>query len=245
MISVVIPTLNSERGLPATLSALVEAAVDGVVREVIVADGGSRDATQRIAEEMGATVVSATTGRGSQLAAGARHARMPWLLFLHSDTVLQAGWERDACEFMRRVDEQSIEARAASFRFRLADAGLAPRLIDSFVRFRSSMLRLPYGDQGLLLPRRFYEEIGGFRDLPIMEDVELVSRIGRRRLASLGACALTSAERYRCEGYAGRVLRNQTCLALYMLGVAPERIARLYERSRPAATARSRQITST
>lgn len=244
MISVVIPTLDAERGLPATLSALVEAAVDGLVREVIVADGGSRDATQRIAEEMGATVISSPSGRGAQLAAGARVARMPWLLFLHGDTALEQGWEREASDFMRRAEEGRGGARAASFRFSLDDSGLAPRLIESAVHIRSTLLGLPYGDQGLLLSRRLYDEVGGFRDLPIMEDVEFVSRIGRRRLVTLRSRALTSAQRYRNDGYFGRVMRNQTCLALYALGVSPVRIARLYESRQPANPARSREITS-
>ncbi len=244
MISVVIPTLDAERGLAATLSALVEAAVEGLVREVIVADGGSRDATQRIVEEMGATFIPVSAGRGAQLAAGARHARMPWILFLHGDTILEPGWEREASDFMRRVDQSPAGPRAACFRFSLDDIGLAPRLLEGAVQLRSTMLALPYGDQGLLIPRRLYDEVGGFRELPIMEDVDIVNRIGRRRLVTLRSQALTSARRYRSEGYVGRIARNQTCLALYMLGVSPDRIARLYERRRPLDAARSREIKS-
>lgn len=243
MISVVIPTLDAERGLPATLAALVGAAVEGLVREVIVADGGSRDATQQIAEEMGATVIPAPTGRGSQLAAGARHARMPWLLFLHADTALEYGWEREASDFMRRVDHSPGSLRAACFRFSLDDVGLAPRVLEGVVQLRSTLLSLPYGDQGLLIPRRLYDEVGGFRELPIMEDIDIVGRIGRRRLATLRSRALTSAFRYRSDGYFGRIARNQTCLALYYLGVSAERIARLYAGRQSVETA-AREIKS-
>ena len=244
MISVVIPTLNAERGLSSSLSALVEAAVEGLVREVIVADGGSRDATQRIAEEMGATVIATAPGRGCQMAAGARHARMPWLLFLHSDTSLEAGWGREASDFMRRVDQSGGRPRAACFRFNLDDNGLAPRVLESAVQLRSTLMALPYGDQGLLIPRRLYDEVGGFRELPIMEDVDIVGRIGRRRLTTLRSRALTSARRYRCDGYLGRIARNQACLALYFLGVSPERIARIYERNRPVDAKGTREIKS-
>src|SRR5215510_6276381 len=104
MISVIIPTLNAEAGLGETLSALVPAAVDGLVREVIVVDGGSDDHTAAIVDQAGATWVSRSGGRGYQLEAGARRARFPWLLFLHADTVLQQGWERDAVAFMEAVD---------------------------------------------------------------------------------------------------------------------------------------------
>lgn len=244
MITVVIPTLDAERGLPATLAALVGAAVDGLVREVIVADGGSRDATQQIAEEMGATVIQAPAGRGAQLAAGARHARMPWLLFLHGDTALEYGWEREASDFMRRVDQGPDRLQAACFRFSLDDVGLAPRVLEGVVQLRSTLMSLPYGDQGLLIPRRLYDEVGGFRELPIMEDVDIVGRIGRRRLATLRSRALTSAFRYSRDGYFGRIARNQTCLALYFLGVSPERIARLYAGRRPVDSTASRKIKS-
>ena len=94
--------------------------------------------------------------------------------------------------------------------------------------WRCRLLALPYGDQGLLIPRGLYEALGGFRPLPLMEDVDLVRRIGRRRLALLPVAAVTSAARYRRAGYGPRVLRNLACLSLYGLGVPPRVIARLY-----------------
>ena len=104
MISVVIPTLNAEATLGGTLSALVPAAVDGLVREVIVVDGGSGDRTKEIVDQAGARLLVERPERGRQLAAGAARARFPWLLFLHADTVLEPGWEREAAGFMERVD---------------------------------------------------------------------------------------------------------------------------------------------
>ena len=224
MISVVIPTLNAEAGLTPTLAALVPAALDGLVREVIVVDGGSGDRTLAIADEAGATVLACDAGRGPQMAAGADAARFPWLLFLHADTVLEPGWEREAAGFMEAVDRGERPPSAAAFRFALDDAGFRPRLLERLVAVRCALLRLPYGDQGLLLPRSLYADVGGFSLIALMEDVDIARRLGRRRIALLRARALTSALRYRRDGYLRRSLRNLFCLLLYFLGFRPETI---------------------
>jgi rSAM/selenodomain-associated transferase 2 len=228
MISVIIPTLNAEERLGATLSALVPAAVDGLVREVIVVDAGSSDRTAEIVEGSGAELIDCSGGRGRQLAAGATRARFPWLLFLHADTVLEAGWERDASKFMERVDLGKQPVSAAAFRFALDDEGFSPRVLERMVALRCSILKLPYGDQGLLMPRELYLEIGGFSELPLMEDVELVRRLGRRRVRVLGSRAVTSADRYRRAGYVRRSARNMLCLTLYSVGVPVRVISRIY-----------------
>jgi rSAM/selenodomain-associated transferase 2 len=228
MISVIVPTLNAEAGLPPALAALVPAALDGLVREVIVVDGGSSDRTLAIADEAGATVLACDRGRGPQMAAGADAARFPWLLFLHADTVLEPGWEREATAFMEAADSGRRPPGAAAFRFALDDSGMRPRLLERLVAARCALLRLPYGDQGLLLPKRLYADIGGYPAHPLMEDVGIVLRLGRRRVAMLRARALTSAVRYRRDGYALRSLRNLACLTLFFLG-APQRVlARVY-----------------
>jgi rSAM/selenodomain-associated transferase 2 len=228
VISVVIPTLNAESSLATTLTALVPAAVEGLVREVLIVDGGSRDRTADIAEQSGAELITAPTGRGSQLACGARQARFPWLLFLHADTVLEPGWEREAAAFMNRIDVGTRPLAAAVFRFALDDVGLRPRLLEKAVAMRCALFRLPYGDQGLLMPKRLYDEIGGFRPLPLMEDVDLVRRLARGRIVLMRSRAVTSAERYRREGYLRRSLRNALCLVLYYLRVPTDVIQRLY-----------------
>jgi rSAM/selenodomain-associated transferase 2 len=228
MLSVIIPTLNAEQGLPATLSALVPAAVNGLVREVIVADGGSADRTVAIAEDAGARLVHCRGGRGGQLSAGAELARSDWLLFLHADTVLEPGWEREAAAYMERSSLGKPPETAAAFRFALDDAGSRPRLLERLVALRCALLRLPYGDQGLLIPRRLYHEIGGYRPLPLMEDVDLVRRIGRRRLVLLRSHAITSAARYRRDGYLLRSARNLACLLMFYCRVPSRLIARIY-----------------
>ncbi len=228
MISVVIPTLNAEGTLAQTLAALVPAAVDGLVREVVVVDGGSSDGTLQIVDSAGAELLHSSGGRGPQLAAGAERARGPWLLFLHADTVLEPGWERDAAQFLERVDMEQRLPAAGAFRFALDDEGIKPRLLERLVALRSGVLKLPYGDQGLLISKRLYDEIGGYRPLQIMEDVDIVRRLGRRRTVLLRSRAVTSAERFRREGYVRRSSRNLLCLTLYMLHVSPNVIKRMY-----------------
>ena len=228
MISVVIPTLNAERKLTQTLAALVPAVVDGIVQEAIVVDGGSTDETRIIAEAAGTHLIEAPRGRGSQLDAGARAARGDWLLFLHADTVLDPGWAEEAQGFIKRVQTGRRDEAAAAFRFALDDDGTMPRFIERVVALRCRLFGLPYGDQGLLISRRLYRRLGGFRPLPLMEDVDLVRRLKRRELVMLQSRAVTSGERYRRDGYLARSLRNLGCMLLYYLHVPPRVLARLY-----------------
>lgn len=227
MISVVIPTLNAENTLPGCLAALVPGAVDGVVREVIIVDGGSSDATALIADDAGARWHICEPGRGQQIARGVGFARSAWLLILHADTVLEAGWADEVSSFIEKV-EGGRASSAAVFRHALDDEGARPRLLETLVNARSRLLALPYGDQGLLISRQLYDEIGGFKPLPIMEDVDIVRRLGRGRLTLLRSRAVTSAARYRSDGYFRRIVRNQSCLAMYLAGVPVEKIARFY-----------------
>jgi len=243
MISVVIPTLNAEDGLGRTLASLVPAAVDGLVREVIVVDGGSTDRTLEIADGAGVEIIGMEAGRGAQLKAGAARARFPWLLFLHGDTELEPAWEREAAQLMERVDSGRLAPTAAAFRLTLDDFGVAPRAIEMLVSLRTRLLKLPYGDQGLLIPRALYDEIGGFAPWPLMEDVDIVRRLGWRRLAVLRSRAVTSAARYRSEGYLRRIVRNQVCLALYLLNVPVSTIGQVYGvHARKASTRRENAL---
>lgn len=188
MISVVIPTLNSERKLPRCFDSLIVAAVRGVVREVIVADGGSTDATLTIADAAGAHIVEASKSRSACLIAGAAAARSDWLLFLYPETALEPGWEVEVESFIAQAMPE--RPRAAVFRFALDDFGGEARRAEAKAALRSWMLALPYGDQGLLLPKRLYTRLGGYRALAKMEDADLVRRIGRRRLVGLRARAV-------------------------------------------------------
>jgi rSAM/selenodomain-associated transferase 2 len=228
MISVVIPTLNAQQELARTLSALVPAAIDGLVREVLIVDGGSSDATCAIADEAGARVVKADRGRGRQLARGGADAKGRWLLFLHADTVLSRGWEEEAFRHIQAIESVEAPDRAGAFRFHLDDDGVAAGLLQWLVRLRCRILRMPYGDQGLLISRKLYNQVGGFRPIELMEDVDLIRRLGRSKITLFRTAAVTSARRYRSEGYLRRMMRNLTCLSLFYLRVPPRLLARLY-----------------
>ncbi|MFM2422978.1 MAG: hypothetical protein RL291_1508 [Pseudomonadota bacterium] len=231
MITVIIPTLNEERRLPRTLAALVPAMVDGAIKRVIIVDGGSTDRTRELADDAGADVIhDGTTGRGRQLAAGAAGAETPWMLFLHADTALQPGWHEEAARFIAAIDRKENPDSAAAFTFALDDQSFKARLITLGVHIRCRGLKLPYGDQGLLISKRLYDAVGGMQPLPLLEDVDLVRRLGRKRMTLLNSKAITSADRYRKTGYARRVLRNWWCLASFYLGVPVERIVARYNR---------------
>lgn len=219
-VSVIVPTFEAGDTLAGTLGALGG-------QRVIVVDAGSTDETAALAEGHRAAVVRAPRGRGAQLDAGAQAATTDWLLFLHGDTRLGPGWRADVADF---VAVPANRSRAAVFVLRLDDNGLWPRLVEAGVRWRTRWLGLPYGDQGLLIHRTLYDEVGGYAtELPLMEDVDIVRRLGRRRIVALSATATTSATRYRRDGYARRIARNLTCLAMYFSGAAPARVARFYE----------------
>ena len=217
-IDVVIPTLNAARSLARTLDSLRG-------ESITVCDGGSRDDTTTIARRAGAIVMVSEPGRGRQLADGALAGSAPWLLFLHADTILSQGWANAARQFMALP---AHAPKAGYFRLRFASADPRARRLERLVAWRCRTFGLPYGDQGLLIERAFYRRIGGFRALPLMEDVDLVRRIGRRNLVALDADAVTSAERYERDGWLARPMRNLGCLALYFAGLSPTLIRRLY-----------------
>lgn len=223
-IDVVVPTLNASASLAHTLAAL-----SGTDRRfslsITVCDGGSRDNTTSIAYDAGALVVTAKASRGRQLAAGAMAGKAPWLLFLHSDTVLGPGWQDAVARFL---SGKANDERAGYFRLRLASSDPRARRIERLVDWRCRRFGLPYGDQGLLMARAFYRQLGGFRPLPLMEDVEFVRRIGRHSLVTLEADAVTSAQRYEKDGWLLRPMKNLLCLTLFFAGMPTSAIRRLY-----------------
>jgi len=227
-VSVVIPTLNAAPGIGPTLGAIADGVIEGVVGELIIADGGSTDEIHDIADALGARFISAPAGRGTQLAAGARAARGPWLLFVHADTRLSHDWIDTV---KRHIKNHPGKAGYFSHRF-LAD-GFAPAAVSAWANLRSTLFALPYGDQGLLVPKALYKEVGGYPDFPLMEDAALVRRLGRRRLRRLGAEALTRADRYEREGWLRRGARNILTYLAWRLGACPEKLARFYAKGRP------------
>ncbi|MFC2954146.1 TIGR04283 family arsenosugar biosynthesis glycosyltransferase [Marinicaulis aureus] len=227
MISIIIPTLNADARLGDCLNALVSSALDGIVKEVIVVDGGSRDATLAMADSFGTRILTAPPGRGGQMKAGAEAARGDWLLFLHADTVLEEGWAAEAADFMSKRRYE-----AAVFTLQFDAKGLAPALVAAGAMLRTKMLKAPYGDQGLLISKGLYEEVGGYADMPLMEDVEFIRRLTKAKgggvLHVLQAKAVTSAERYERDGYFRRAFKNLTIFARYQCGASPETLAKVY-----------------
>lgn len=220
-ITAVVPTLGPAQHLAACLHSLGEA------DEIVIVDGGSSAATAAIARQAGARLIEASRGRGRQLAAGSAAASGEILLFVHSDTRLSAGWSRLARTHAAR------SSRPACFRLRLDDPAWQARFIEKGVAVRTRLLGLPYGDQGLLVSREVYDRSGGFAPLALMEDVELLRRLERPIM--LEADALTSAERWRRDGWARRSVRNLGCYSLWRLGVSPARLEALYDRPRRAS----------
>ena len=222
-IDVIVPTLNAVESLGASLQSLRRAREAGLIGRLLVVDGGSTDGTPAVASAFEATVVASERGRGHQFARGAALSSAPWLLFLHADTRLLSGWEREATAFIGQGTD-----RAAAFRLRFDDPSKVARRLERIVEWRARFLGLPYGDQGLLISRRVYDQLGGYRDIPLMEDVDLVRRLGRKRLVLLESVAETSAVRYRNEGHVIRAIKNLVLLSLYFCGVPARVLVRLY-----------------
>jgi rSAM/selenodomain-associated transferase 2 len=224
-ITVIIPTLNAAASLPACIDALMPGLEAGLIRELIISDGGSTDATAAIAEGAGARLIAGAKGRGAQLAAGAREARGDWLLFLHADTCLSRDW---AERVEAHLSERPGKAATFTLAFR-SDAGAAKR-VAALANWRARNFGLPYGDQGLLISRALYDAVGGYQDLPLMEDVALVRAIGKAKLAILSAEARTGAERFEREGWNARSLRNTLLVARYLMGAKPDELAKAYRK---------------
>jgi rSAM/selenodomain-associated transferase 2 len=218
-ISVVMPALDEEAWIESAL-----ASVAGDADELIVVDGGSTDGTVERARRAGARVLEASGGRGPQLDCGARSAQGEWLLFLHADTRLDAGWASD----LRGLPSHFV---GGAFRFAVESPRSAFRVIEAGVRLRCELLRLPYGDQALFARREAYAACGGFPPLPLMEDVAFVRRL--RRIGPLAfpkTRARTSARRWERRGLLRTTLANLRLLSLYLAGRAPERLAAEYQR---------------
>lgn len=221
-ITVLIPTYNAADTLPTCLGHLSEGLGSGLIRDLVVTDGGSHDATLEIADSAGATLVTGGPSRGGQLRRGAPAGKGAWLLVLHSDTYLQPGWST-------HVQRALTKPGAYYFQLKFDARGFAPALFAGWANVRSRRFGLPYGDQGLLIDRETYEKVGGYADIPLMEDVALAQAL-RGRLTGLDAVALTSAQKYQTKGWLRRGTRNLTTLARYLMGTDPETLAQSYRR---------------
>lgn len=224
MISVVIPTYNEEGIVGKCISAVREEKANC---EIIVADGGSSDGTaEEVASFQDVLMVESRKGRGPQLNAGAAAARGEILLFLHADTVLEKGWSSD---ILSTCGEDG--AVGGAFTLKIDCRGRRYRLTEQWVRLRCRLFSIPYGDQGIFLRSDVFEKLGGYSEIPIMEDVEIIGRMKRLgRIVILRKNAYASARKWIREGWFRTSVRNQFIMLMYRFGVTPHYLARIYYR---------------
>jgi len=222
LISIIIPVLNEVGILPATIANIC---LNPNV-EVIVVDGGSQDGTVELAESLGVKVLSAGGGRAGQMNAGAMKATGDILLFLHADTHLPPRFDA----LVRQALKQPFTV-AGAFELQIDASLLGLRLVERGVNWRSRWFQMPYGDQALFLKTELFHDLGGFLDLPIMEDFELVCRLRRRgRIVTIPVPVLTSGRRWQKLGVLKTTIINQVVIVAYFLGVPTEQIAYWYRR---------------
>ncbi|NEQ22881.1 MAG: glycosyltransferase family 2 protein [Microcoleus sp. SIO2G3] len=223
-ISIIIPVLNEANTINAVLARIL--GTSNV--EVIVVDGGSQDETVALAQSAGVKVIATTGGRASQMNAGAAVATGSILVFLHADTDLPPAFDTLVRQVLKNTG-----AIAGAFELRIDAELRGIRLIEKMVNWRSRFLSLPYGDQAIFLKTSIFKEIGGFPNLPIMEDFELMRRLKRYgKIAITPAPVVTSGRRWQKLGVVRTTLINQLIIIGYFLGVPPARLARWYRQRR-------------
>jgi rSAM/selenodomain-associated transferase 2 len=223
-LSVIVPVLNEESVLAATL----QSARGPGVREIIVVDGGSEDATVEVARSLADVVRTAERGRAAQMNAGAAVARGDALLFLHADTVLPAGF--DAAVLRALADPLVVGGR---FDLRLLPSSPLLWLTGELINLRSRLTRVATGDQAIFVRRRVFAEMGGFPLLPLMEDVAFTTALKRRgRIARLRERVVASSRRWVRDGIVRTILLMWSLRLLYFCGVSPARLHRLYKDAR-------------
>jgi rSAM/selenodomain-associated transferase 2 len=223
-ISIIIPTLN-EAGY---IKEAIATTQPGINIEVIVVDGGSDDDTVAIAQSLNVKVISSSPGRAAQMNAGAIAASGEILLFLHADTRLPTGFDD-----MVRTALQQPGTAAGAFNLRIDASLLSLRWVEWGINVRSHFYQMPYGDQAIFLTKAVFQQIGGFPELPIMEDFELMRRLKRiGQIVIIATPVVTSARRWLQKGVFKTTLLNQIVIIAYLLGVSPKRIRRWYRREK-------------
>ena len=220
-VSVIIPTINAQSHLPKLLASLFEGVDAGLIREVIVSDGGSSDKTREIASEAGCHVVQSEQGRGNQICEGLIQIRGSWCLILHADAELSQGWSDG---FGKYLSDKSI---AWYFRLRFSSPALMARVTSAWANVRATYLGLPYGDQGLLISIELLNSVNGYCPIALMEDVAMAIRL-KGRLKILPLVLLTDALRYDNNGWFTQGSQNIWRLIRYMLGVSPDILTKGY-----------------
>lgn len=222
MISVVIPTLNDAAALPRALAPLVEGVASGVIKQVVVADGGSSDATLDIADAAGCDLVSSDASLAARVRAGVAAAKAKWLLLLPPQTILGGAWLAEADRF---IANEKMRTRAGVFRLAFDDPSAEAKRALFWARLRMQTMKLPYPEQGLLLSRFFYDGLGGYPESGDAPELEFARRIGAKRWVMFDSEARTGAERFL--NHSG--LRSVAAMARYWTGADPVELAKAYD----------------
>ena len=224
-ISVIMPVFHEEELINEAVDALHRLTFDSRL-EIIVVDGDPEEKTLKAIRDSRVVKARSEKGRGKQMNVGALLATGEVLLFLHADTELPPDGLARICSVMR-----DNGCMGGSFDLEIRSHKLCFRLIERAVSLRSRMTRMSYGDQAIFLRRDFFLVLGGFRELPLMEDVDLMRRVLRSggKIHIIGEKVRTSARRWEKEGVLYCTLRNWMLILLYLLGVSPERLARFYQ----------------
>jgi rSAM/selenodomain-associated transferase 2 len=220
-ISVIIPALNEE----ATIKACLESAQRLNPLEIIVIDGGSTDRTREVAQDAGAIVVKSPKGRGIQMNEGASIAKGEILLFLHADTLMP--------EARISLLAEDLKGYAGGFfKLKFNDNSLSTRLVELFANVRARMLSLPYGDQAIFIKRDVFEKVGGFKEYPFLEDLDMAMRIRRLGKLKYIPYGIIASSRRIKKGFPFSPilvsLRNALIALLFVLGVRPSKLIKLY-----------------
>jgi rSAM/selenodomain-associated transferase 2 len=224
-LSVIVPMLNEAANIQATLDAIRSGAPEA---EIIAVDGGSDDATVALARTAADTVLTSAKGRARQMNAGAAAASGDALAFVHADTLVPIYFGRDIKQAL--IDPAVIGGR---FDVMLDDAAPLYRLIGWLISIRSRISRTATGDQAMFVRRAVFEQLGGFPDLDICEDLDFARRLKRAgKIACLRSRVTTSARRWRRDGLIRTVLRMWTIRSLYLMGYSPARLKQLYADTR-------------
>jgi len=223
-ISIIIPTFNEAGNIKEAIASTQKSANI----EIIVVDGGSSDDTVEIAQSLGVKVISSSPGRAVQMNVGAAMANGEILLFLHADTRLPVGFDNQIRQVL--LQPRTI---AGAFDLQIDASPLSLRLVEWGVKWRSRFLQMPYGDQAIFLTKEVFQQIGGFPELPIMEDFELMRRLHSiGRIVILNTPVITSARRWLQKGVLKTTLLNQIIIIAYLIGISPQRIRSWYRREK-------------
>jgi len=221
-ITLIIPTFNASNTLNATLQSASK-----FFKTIIIIDAHSKDNTIKIAKKYKSEILLCSANRGKQLHKGAQKANTDWLLFLHADTIINKNSYNEIINFIKI--ENNIN-KAAYFKLKFNDKNYYSLFIEKMVYLRNIIFQLPYGDQGLLISKNFYKKIGGYEELPIMEDINIIKKIKYKNLNIINSYIITDAVKYKKQGWLIRPLINLTCLTLYFMGCNINTINNIYKK---------------